>query len=132
LVNSRFLNLIDTWYQGASLFVNNKVTYNKISSHKSKNSINNEDYIQQYKNEVTKCVLLPLVLKNFFSASSASEVSLMLVPVGGCRFEWQIVRAWTRRVQIRIGIRRHIHSVPLATQQQVKAKTVDSLLSSQI
>ena len=27
-----------------------------------------------------------------FSASLASEVSLTLVPVGGCRFEWQIIR----------------------------------------
>ena len=62
MVSSRFLNPIDTWYQGASLFVNNKVTYNK-----SENSINNEDYIQQYKNEATKCVLLPLAFFGIFS-----------------------------------------------------------------
>ena len=78
------------------------------------------------------CTTAACILKNiYFSASSASEVSLTLVPVDGCRFECQIVRAcdeagpdpnWDRR----------IHSVPLATRQLVKAETVTSLLSSQI
>jgi len=56
-------------------------------------SINNEDYIQQCKNEATKCVLAVLLLQHFL-ASSPGEVSLpwsMLVPVGVGY--WQIVWA---------------------------------------
>ena len=49
-----------------------------------------------------------------FSASSPSEVSLTLVPVGGCRLEFGHATRW---VQIRIGICKRIHSVPLATRQ---------------
>ena len=39
----------------------------QISLHKSENSINNEDYIQQYKNEATKYVHLHNTSKHIFS-----------------------------------------------------------------
>ena len=39
------------------------------------------------------CTTAACIKKKIFWESSASEVSLTLVPVGGCRFEYQIVRA---------------------------------------
>ena len=69
-----------------------------------------------------------------FLASSASEVSLTLVPVGAglvISSDKSFGHA-TGGSRSKFWIRRRIHSVPLATRQLVKAETVDSLLSSQI
>ena len=61
MVSSRFLNLIDTWYQRAILFENKKITYNDESLYTTEYDrlhttmkvyiqLNMRDYIQQCKN----------------------------------------------------------------------------------
>ena len=64
-----------------------------------------------------------LASSTFFSIFSCGEVSLWWYRLG--QNTGKSFRHATRWVQIQIGTRRHIHSMPLATQQLVKVETVD-------
>lgn len=66
LVSSRFLNFIDTQYQGTSFVVNNKIIYNKKFYKQLWVIYTSENYIQQWKNVATilfgLCLRVKLVL----------------------------------------------------------------------